>query len=77
MKKLGHDTLFAIILLHNINIEERKKKERDRVGKRKAEEKKWIERGGEGKINQKETLTVVISLLKTVWRDLIVNNMVP
>lgn len=40
----------------------------------KGREQKW---GGEGKINWKETLTLVISLLKMVWTDLIVNNMVP
>jgi hypothetical protein len=60
MKKTRYNTLFTITLLHNseMNREQGDQRKRGR-GEEKGKEEK-----GEG---EKETLIVVLFLLKTVW----------
>jgi hypothetical protein len=69
MKKTRYNTLFTIILLHNseMNREQGDQRKRGR-GEEKGKEEKGEGENREGKEEgEKETLIVVLFLLKTVW----------
>lgn len=75
MKKTRQDTLFTIILSHNIKMDGGGEREEGRKTRSKrGERRRGDKRGREGKIKWKEIFAVVICLLKTVRRDLTANS---